>query len=185
MDVSAPRRRDRARDPARGIPASELSALRLDGDLFPIGDSYAPFDTLVGPPERARSLTPPRADRWIAELGTAAWIWGASATEPRPPEFCVIATERTGGSGPSAVREVILEPEDVVDLAGVRLTTPLRTAVELARVREEFGASELRVVRELAALGDFRLEHAIAVIERRPNLHRKRRALQRLGAALG
>lgn len=184
MDVSAPRRPSPGRDLASGIPASELSALRLDGDLFTLGDSYAPFDTVVGPPERARSLTPPRADRWIAELGTAAWIWGASPAAPRPAEFCVIATERVGGSGPSAVREVILEPVDVVELAGVRLTTPLRTAVELARVRDEFGASDLQVVRELAALGDFGLEQATAVIERRPNLHRKRRAMSRLAAAL-
>ena len=113
---------------------AELSAARLDGDLATLGDAYVPAGGLESPAIRAASLTPILGDRLVAIGISAAWIHGASGLPP-----AVHHVQR----GPAAVsrpvrrdvrfRDTPIDDVDTVILGGVRVATPARTLVELAR----------------------------------------------------
>ena len=165
---------------------AELSALRLDGDLYALGDGFCLLDTPEDPTLRARSVLGMRSGRLIAELGTAAWIWGASPTMPRSHELCADHALRSRPAARAAlvVREVRFDPSDVTALDGWRVTIPLRTAVDLARFRPEFTDADAHVCRELARIGGFSIQDCVDLMDRRPNLLEKRRARIRLTAAL-
>ena len=116
------------------LPLAELYSARLDGQVFQVADSWCVIDEIDGCSNRALAasqLVPPRA---IAEQLTAAWIYGL-APEPRRHQFCVLIGARTSAlwSPRARVREIVRTPDDVRTIAGVRVTTPLRTAVDLAR----------------------------------------------------
>lgn len=168
------------------LPLPELAALRLDGELFPLGDGYCPVDEVEGPALRARAVLGGRSDRLIAELGTAAWIWGASPAMPLVHELCADHGLRSRPAERSALslREVRFDPADVATLDGIRATIPLRTAVDLARFRDPFTDEHADVVRRLARIGAFEVADAIELMDRRPNLLEKRRARRRLEAVL-
>lgn len=127
------------------LPLAELHGARLDGQVFQIVDAWCVIDEIDGCSNRAIAasrLVPPRA---IAEQLTAAWIYGA-APEPRRHQFCVLIGARTTAlrSPRVHVREIVRSPDDVRTISGVRVTTPLRTAVDLARyMPESTSASEL------------------------------------------
>jgi hypothetical protein len=82
------------------------------------------------------------------------------------------------------VREVVLEPGDLVECAGMRLTGPLRTMIDIARFSDVFEAEERSILRQLAAMYDINLDQCIAMLERRRNLPGKRTALKRISTAL-
>lgn len=116
------------------LPLAELCSARLDGQVFQLADSWCVIDEIDGCSNRAVAasrLVPPRA---IAERLTAAWIYGV-APEPRRHQFCVLIGARTTAvwSPRVQLREIVRSPDDVCTIAGVRVTTPLRTAVDLAR----------------------------------------------------
>ncbi|WP_104177639.1 hypothetical protein [Cryobacterium sp. Y50] len=116
------------------LPLAELCGARLDGQVFQLADSWCVIDEIDGCSNRAVSasrLVPPRA---IAERLTTAWIYGV-APEPLRHQFCVLIGARTTAvwSPRVQLREIVRSPEDVHSIAGVRVTTPLRTAVDLAR----------------------------------------------------
>ena len=76
----------------------------------------------------------PASPRAIAERLTAAWIYGL-APEPRRHQFCVQNTARMK-QDPSArllIREVSCPSDQLQTISGLRVTLPLRTAVDLAR----------------------------------------------------
>jgi len=135
---------------------------------------------------RLHAVLGPRPARLIAELATAAWVWGARESVPARLEFCVDlrARARPPASPSTTVREVVLVPEDVATLGSFRVTTPLRTAVDLARVRDAFAEADVDAVRRLAALARFDLGDCRAAMNRGRNLPAKHRALQRLGECL-
>ena len=116
------------------LSLAELHGARLDGQVFQVADSWCVIDEVDGCSSRAVAasrLVPPRA---IAEQLTAAWIYGV-APEPRRHQFCVVIGARTTAlwSPRAHVREIVRTPDDVNTVSGVRVTTPLRTAVDLAR----------------------------------------------------
>ena len=116
------------------LPLAELCGARLDGQVFQVADSWCVIDEIDGCSNRALAasqLVPPRA---IAEQLTAAWIYGVTP-EPRRHQFCVLIGARTTAlwSPRVRVREIVRTPDDVRTISGVRVTTPLRTAVDLAR----------------------------------------------------
>ncbi|WP_104082574.1 hypothetical protein [Cryobacterium sp. Y11] len=117
-----------------GLSLAELHGARLDGQVFQLADSWCVIDEIDGCSTRASAaaqLVPPRA---IAERLSAAWIYGV-APEPSRHEFCVLAGARTTArlSPRVHLREVLRSPDDVRTICGLRVTTPLRTAVDLAR----------------------------------------------------
>jgi hypothetical protein len=82
------------------------------------------------------------------------------------------------------VRELVLDQGDRVDLGGGAVTSRLRTAVDLARFREELSDDEAACIVELAHQGAFGVADCRDLMDRRRNLPEKRRALARLSALL-
>ena len=164
------------------LPLPERMAARLDGELFAFGDGHCAVDELETPALRLAAVLGARPLRLIAELGTAAWVWGAVDTAPTHLEFCVDlrARARPPATRLATVREVVLVPNDVAAIGPFRATTPLRTAVDLARIRDEFDSDQQQIVRRLAGIGEFGLDACQASMDRGRNLPAKRRALVRL-----
>ena len=164
------------------LPPAELYAARLDGELFAIGGAFLAVDEIEQPRHRAAAALAGLQDRLIAERLSAAWVWGAMDAPPARHQFCVGTGSRVGHSAVRwmTVREVVIEREEIVDLDGGLVTSPLRTVVDLVRFGDRFDEAETGIVRRLAALGGVRLDDAARTIEARRNLPGKRRALARL-----
>jgi hypothetical protein len=168
------------------LPAAELAALRLDGEVYPLVDGWCTIDSLEGSRHRAAAVRGTRSSRLIAELGTAAWIWGAVPDVPEVLEFCVDIDARTrpGLSRTVRVRELVLDPGDSVQWSDGAVTSAVRTAVDLARFRDTLAESERTAIMALAELGRFGLRECQELLDRRRNLPEKRRAKQRLAELL-
>lgn len=168
------------------LPEAELHAARLDGELFAIDECFGPVDLAPQASLRAASLAAILPSRLIAEQRTAAWVLGALLDPPAQHQLCADsgARYRFAGAARFRVREVVLDADDVTMIGGLRVTTPLRTAIDLARFCAEFGEAEAAIVAGLARIGGFDLPDATAGLERRRHLPGKVRAAQRLRAAL-
>jgi hypothetical protein len=171
---------------ARDLPLPERMAAALDAELYPLADAHCPIDEIETPALRLAAVLAGRPPRFIAELGTAAWVWGAAPAAPAVIELCVDlrARARPVAARHASVREVVLGDDEVQRLGGSRVTTPLRTAVDLARARERYGPAAAEVARGLARIGGFGLAECNAAMDARRNLPAKRRAVERLKAAL-
>ncbi|CAN5582755.1 hypothetical protein BH09ACT4_BH09ACT4_05360 [soil metagenome] len=168
------------------LPLAERMAARLDGELYQLGNGHCPIDEPETPQLRLAAALAGRPTRFIAELGTAAWVWGALPLQPARLELCVDlrARARPQQARHASVREVALTASDLAVLGVRRVTIPLRTAVDLARAREPFEASDADAVRQLAELGRFGIEECRSLMDRGRNLPAKVRALGRLRDAL-
>ena len=165
------------------LPAPELYAAKLDGDVFAIDTCFAPVDEIEQPRHRVRALRTDRSDdRLIAEQRSAAWVWGALDQPPVHHQFCVATGARVSHSSARwmTLREVVIRDDEIVELDGGLVTTPTRTVVDLAR----FGTSfEVPVIRRLMAAGAS-LDRAIDSVARRRNLPNKKATLARLTSCL-
>ena len=169
----------------RDFPRPELDAIRLDGDAFPLDDCIVPIDEIPGPALRAAVLAVELPPRLIAEQHSAAWVWGAIPFPPTRHQVCadISARSRPAIGLQLAVREVVILHEDVLELAGAVITTPLRTAIDLARFVIEWDDGELDTVAALMTVGGFGALDCARVMNRRRNLPGKVMALARLAAA--
>jgi hypothetical protein len=167
------------------FPVPELRALVLDGEAFRIGDCVAPVDEIASPLLRATALASQLPPRLIAEQHSAAWIWGAQPSPPERHEVCADITARTRPALGAllVVREVVLLHEDTAEFGGLVVTTPMRTAIDLARFVADWTDGESDVVRSLQRLGGFSALDCAKVMNRRRNLPNKRIALERLAAS--
>jgi hypothetical protein len=160
----------------------ELQAARLDGEVYDLAGAFCLIGELETPTHRARAVLADRSPRLIAELHTAAWVWGA-ATHPDRLEFAVTpdARARLSPGHRVTVREIVYAASDLASLDGHRVTTPVRTAVDLARFVDPFPVD---VVARLAELPGFTFGDAIALLESRGGIPAKNRARRRLADAL-
>lgn len=168
------------------IPLAELCAAKLDGDVFPLDRGFIVSDLPETRAERAAVLAASAPPHAIAELRTAAWVLGASERPPVSHSFCVPAHERRRASlsGSDALREVVLADDDVLEINGRRVTTPLRTAIDLARLQEPWNPELRRVVRALASDADLHLADFRRHLGPTRRLARKMLALERLRVSL-
>ena len=178
------------------LPQAELNAALLDGEVYAVDECFSPIDEIDQRSHRAlalASLLPERLlpepllpERLIAEQRTAAWVLGALARPPFHHQFCAAIDARVRPSGMIrvTVREVVIDETDLLECAGLRVTTPLRTVVDLARFSPSFGDEEVRLVKNLMSLGGFGVEECKAMLDRRQNLPAKRLAHQRILAAV-
>lgn len=159
--------------------------MALDGEVFTFRDVYCPIDEIATVRHRAMAIAVSVSPRVIAEQKTAAWVYGLCDSPPTPLEVCTDIDVRTKTSPRSGVlvREVVIDEHELVQLGGLRLTAPLRTAIDLARFQRDFGPHERGLILGLARLGRFDLAACVKVIDSRRNLPNKRRALERLAAA--
>lgn len=162
----------------------ELGALVLDGEVYRVDDCVAPVDEIAGPTLRAAALATRLPARLIAEQHSAAWIWGAQPQPPIRHEVCADITVRARPvlGALLTVREVVLLHEDTAPLAGLLVTTPMRTAIDLARFVPEWDDQEARIVRTLLELGGCSILDCARVMNRKRNLPNKRIALERLAS---
>lgn len=163
------------------LPLAELSALRCDGVLWPVGPWYTPIDQPDGTRIRAEAASHGMHARMIAERMTAAWIWGARNNAPTPHQFCTDMGARvTQRIRPwLELREVVLGPHDTAMVGDLLVTTPLRTLVDLARFQPQWTRLEESTCEGLAELID-----DWSLVRReldRTNLPHKRLAKARLG----
>ena len=167
------------------LPLAELCAARLDGELFALDDGYCPIDQPETHESRARSISPHCRDRIIAERRTAAWIWGARENPPQPLELCVDIDARARPiiSGRAVRREVVIDGDEFYEVGGVLVTSPLRTAIDIARFGNYFDDTDGELLARLMAIGDFGLAECRLALDRRPNLPHKVRAWERLSRA--
>ena len=170
----------------RDLPYSELCAARLDGELYRLDDTFSPVDGLDQPRLRALSVGSWAPAGLIAERRTAAWIYGALDDAPLRHQFCVdtAARVRPDRSLRFAVREVVLGAGDIVQIDGVRLTAPIRTVIDLARIRDDRADDIPELISRLAAGWRLTVEQCRELLDRRRNLPGKREALAMITAAL-
>jgi hypothetical protein len=163
------------------LSPAELQAARLDGELYDLAGAYCLLGELEAPRHRAQAVLAGRSPRLIAELDTAAWIWGAVDTLDGL-EFAVTpdARARLGPAHHATVREIVYEPGDVTTLDDCQVTTPLRTVIDLARE----AAFDPRVASRLAAIGGFHIHDCLAALESRPGFPSKTRAVENLRGML-
>jgi hypothetical protein len=164
------------------LSPAELQAARLDGEVYDLAGAFCLIGELESPAHRARAVLQTRSPRLIAELRTAAWIWGA-APEPVHLEFSVTpeARARLSPAHQIAVREIVYEDGDLELLDGYRVTSPLRTILDLARFAEPFDPP---VVTRLAALASLDPDDVMATLASRSGIPAKHRARANLEAAL-
>jgi hypothetical protein len=164
------------------FPTPELTALVLDGEAFRVDECIASVDQIPGPILRAAALAAELPPRLIAEQHTAAWIWGVLVTPPARHEVCADITARIRPTPHSRllVREVVVLHEDIAVVSGLTVTTPMRTAIDLARFVVQWDDDEARLVRGLLVLGECSILDCARAMNRRRNLPNKLLALERL-----
>jgi hypothetical protein len=170
---------------AADFSEAELSAMVLDGAVYRVGDCVSPIDEVPSAALRAAALAIVSPARLIAERRTAAWVWGAANDLPARYEVCADIGARTRPPRPHrlVIREVVIDDDEVVDFAGFKVTNPMRTAIDVARVTEPFGDPELDLVARLMRTAGFTAASCIAGMERRRNLPNRRAAAERLAQA--
>ncbi|WP_243177352.1 type IV toxin-antitoxin system AbiEi family antitoxin [Arthrobacter humicola] len=167
----------------------ELQAMAADGVLTQLYQrGYLPPGSHASPQLRARAaslvLAPAIRQRVVAGRMTAAWIYGC-ATEPDRLALLVDANRRI--SSLRSVRgctfhEVRLGPFDVVSMGGLMVSSPLRTAVDVAmHVDVERAVPALRALLARPGLG-VRLRLLRLAVEASPRVPHKRAALAKLAA---
>ncbi|MEZ5191028.1 MAG: hypothetical protein R2717_09575 [Schumannella sp.] len=169
------------------LPLAERMAARLDGELYALGSGHCPIDEPSSPALRLAAILTDRSPALIAELSTAAWVWTAIAPSARVLELCVPSGTRAHRAADPeiVVREVVHHPGDVTVLGRHRVTTPMRTVLDLARVRIRFERVDLIAVRGLAAVGGFDRDACVAALRSRRNLPGRTEAIRRLDEAFG
>jgi len=166
------------------LPLPELQCAALDGEVFPLDLVFCPIDEFETLHLRARALGTVIDSRIIAERMTAAWLWGAVSRPPRRHHLCVSIGARTRPPlGLQAMlREVVITEDDIATVAGVRITSRLRTVLDLARFCQSFDEREKAVVRTLMADENLDYAECVRSLEARRNLPQRRRALERLAS---
>ncbi len=167
----------------------ELQAMAADGVLIRLFQrGYLPPGARATPHLRARAvaLAIPRAvrARVVAGRMTAAWIY-AGTQEPDRLALLVDAGHRISSLRSMrgcTLHEVRLGPFDVVNFGGMLVSSPLRTALDIAlHVEADRAVPALRGLLERPELG-VRLRLLRIAIDASPRLPHKRAALEKLAA---
>ncbi len=169
----------------RDFNIAELSACSLDGEVAALDSAYLLNDVPDDQIFRARIVGMAVDHRCIAASWSAAWVHGAIQI---PPHLHTVALRdglrlRFDPAKRYNIAQMSFSHRDVSGTPGAYVTTPLRTAVDLAR----FTGHDPRLSPALVFLlslakaqeGDVR-----EILERANHLPHKRRAYRRLGEAL-
>lgn len=173
--------------PGRLFSWPELQAMASDGVLTQL---FQRGYLLPGTPEtpqlraRAAAFAVPQAirQRVVAGRMTAAWIYGCA---PEPDQLALLVDAKRRVSSLRSTRgctlhEVRLGPCDVVSLGGLMVSTPLRTALDIALHVEPVRA--IPVLQELLDRPelDVRLRLLVLAVEATPRVPHKKAALEKL-----
>lgn len=164
------------------LPLAELCAASLDGHVFRLDDCFEPVDLPHTRAQRASVIGLLWPGKFIAERSTAAWIWGAKDETPTHHELCVSlgARARPTNSIRLTVREVVIENDEFVIEGGTRVTTPLRTLIDIARFTVVDDGSMTDTLTALAHVGSITQAQCRRALDRRRNIPHKTLAWQRI-----
>jgi hypothetical protein len=166
------------------LSLAELCAARLDGELFGVGDAFVLLDTPDSAELRADAfgLVAPRTV--VADRFTASWVHGARASPPVPWQACVDTARRVSALSVHTLdmRQCVLARGDVERIGDVRVTTPLRTAVDLLRTVPRFDTGLAHETAGLLHIGGVSLRRCRDALQRHPQSSGTGRALTRLSA---
>jgi hypothetical protein len=166
---------------------AELQSMAFDGVLQPLfGESFTAPGVSATPRLRARAagLMVPENIRQKVVAGrmTAAWIFGCGNV-PERLSLLVDAKHRVSSLRSTRgciLHEVRLGPLDVVSIGGLLVTSPLRTAVDVAlHVEAERAVPALQTLLDKAELG-IRLRLLVLAVEATPRVPHKKAALAKL-----
>lgn len=121
------------------LSPAELSAARLDGDVVELGEGYMPADAVETAWLRAGSLAPMVTDTLAVTHLSAAWVHGG-LTEPPGRHTLQRAVDRRLHHMIGRrfhYRDPHIDDADQLRIAGVRVTTPVRTLADLARTPDD------------------------------------------------
>ena len=112
------------------LSIAERAAMRLDGDLVDLAHSARHVDRVDSPADRLRSLRLPLTSAHIVSGLAAAWVHGAA---PLPDTIDVATLRHRRAEVPAGCRALIrrVALHTCLDVDGVRVTSRLRTAVDL------------------------------------------------------
>ncbi|MET0853885.1 MAG: hypothetical protein ABWY30_04595 [Microterricola sp.] len=115
------------------LSIAELSAARLDGELYPLAEMFCPVDLPPFPAVRAAGLAAELPEHAFVERLSAAWLHGALAEPPRPPQFALPSGIGARPRRPRAyaMRQVVIAERELAVIGGCRVTTPARTLVDV------------------------------------------------------
>ncbi|KQR64466.1 hypothetical protein [Frigoribacterium sp. Leaf172] len=169
---------------AAQLSETELRVAALDGEVYPIGDCWAEIATPDDPVLRASSVAGLFGRHVIAARDSAAWILMAPGGPPWR-HFGIVppAARHRGPDGRVAISEMTIDGDEIVDLAGVQVTTPARTALDIARA-SGWSVTDRRRVDELCRSYSVAWAQIHRLVERRSRLPHRRRAEVRLRALL-
>jgi len=121
------------------LSETELIAASLDGHLVRLGEGFVPADTVETAALRAASIGPFLGDDAAATHASAAWILGACDEPPvrHSIQRCVAHRTRQRLDHRYRYRDPRVEDADLLRLGGLAVTTPTRTAADLAREEDE------------------------------------------------
>lgn len=163
------------------LPDAVLRAAVLDGELVAIGDAYLPIDLPVDPAARARSLRSIAVSGRVLADRTAAWVWGV-VPDLTVPRCTIVPSTASVAHSPSApapgvhTRSARLPRADIAEPGGIPVTSPLRTALDLACGDD----GDLDAITALLALAGIGPEAALADLRGRRRLRGASGAARRL-----
>lgn len=170
--------------------SAELQAMRLDGLVSLVfGDSYlrSDFREDAATRSQAAARSVPRSIRPRVALGRscAAWIYGCA---PPPALISLVTDHRRRTTAlppftPAVMHQVALGPFDVNMVGGVSVTTPLRTALDIAVHGEDHDAVAILQAIGRAPELDCPLRLVEAALVNTSRVPGKTRALTRLRSA--
>ena len=124
---------------SRGFRPDQLARAVRDGDLVRVlRGVYVRSEVELTPHLRAQAAALVLSDHIVVCDRTASWIWGVEVNayaelDGCPPlETCAIRGREPVERPGVVARTRDLSPDDWVDVAGVAVTTPLRTCLDLA-----------------------------------------------------
>lgn len=167
------------------LAPTELQAALLDGELVRLGSGYVGIDEPEGPRDRARSMAPVLGDvRAILCDRSAAWVWGWIPA-PSAVSTCVSIDARVASPVRRRLhaREAVLDHDELVWLDGVRVTTPLRTAIDLAR-HDDDDDRAIESIEAAMRAGMVTAAQLRVAVCRRPGIAYVRRAQRRITRAI-
>jgi hypothetical protein len=164
------------------LPLAELCAASLDGHVFRLDGCFEPVDLPHTRVQRASVIGSLWPGKFIAERSTAAWIWGAQELRPAHHELCVSlgARARPASSTGVTVREVVIDNDEFVIEGGTRVTTPLRTLIDIARFAALGDETVFEKLAALARIGSVTRAQCSRALDRRRNVPYKTIAWQRV-----
>jgi len=173
--------------PGKPFAWPELQAMASDGVLSQFHQrGYALPGVAPSPQMRARAAanSVPAAirQRVVAGRMTAAWIYGC-AGEPDRLALLVDAKRRISSlrnTRGCTLHEVRLGPCDAVSLGGLMVSSPLRTALDIALHVEAQRALPVLEALLSRPQNDVRLRLLVLAIESTPRVPHKRSALEKL-----